>query len=480
MIKSIGNSFCLNQANDLSCEVLVIGAGVGGSTVAHELVKAGFDTLLVDEGPCVPYDYQSKYNFVNISTLWRNGGLSAALGRPPIAYAEARCVGGGSEINSGIFQRLPVELISQWQHDYQIKSFSKLIFDVYYREIEELINLEYPELYPDSLILKNAANKLGWKGKKLKCAQKDLTKQSMTQTLIPAALQNGLRLISHAKINQLKTKSNLAIGKVYDRQGSVHKLCIKAKYIFICGGAIYTPTLLLKSGIKKNIGDTLQLHPTIKVLARFEDKISEKRSAVPTYAITEFMPYIRLGGSVYNHSFFAMSVAEDYQRRKNLLKEMDYCGIYYAMIKPQGKGKIRMLPGSNDPLVTYKLTKVDWKNLSKGLEYLRKAMFASGADFVIPSIAKHQGWNSINEDIGFVAKQASLMSIHLFSSCPMGENIDKCAVNSFGQLHGFDNLFIADASIIPEAPGTNPQSIIMALALRNVRAFIENNKSRIV
>ena len=66
------------------------------------------------------------------------------------------------------------------------------------------------------------------------------------------------------------------------------------------------------------------------------------------------------------------------------------------------------------------------------------------------------------------------MTIHLLSSCPMGENKSLTAVNSFGKLHKLKNLFIADGSIIPESTGTNPQATIMAIVLRNIRYFLDN------
>ena len=34
------------------------------------------------------------------------------------------------------------------------------------------------------------------------------------------------------------------------------------------------------------------------------------------------------------------------------------------------------------------------------------------------------------------ARAANVMTIHLFSSCPMGERVDRCAVDSYGQVHG--------------------------------------------
>ena len=53
----------------------------------------------------------------------------------------------------------------------------------------------------------------------------------------------------------------------------------------------------------------------------------------------------------------------------------------------------------------------------------------------------------------------------------MGEDQSQCATNSFGQVHGFDNLYVNDASLLCTAPGVNPQGSIMALARRNALKF---------
>ena len=73
---------------------------------------------------------------------------------------------------------------------------------------------------------------------------------------------------------------------------------------------------------------------------------------------------------------------------------------------------------------------------------------------------------------GFPRKNCDLMSIHLFSSIRIGENLEYSAANSYGKMHGFKNLYIADASLIPESPGVNPQATVMALALRNSEHFM--------
>ena len=64
------------------------------------------------------------------------------------------------------------------------------------------------------------------------------------------------------------------------------------------------------------------------------------------------------------------------------------------------------------------------------------------------------------------------MTIHLFSSCPIGERQDRCVANSYGKVFGHEGLFISDGSMLPSAPGVNPQGTIMAFAHRNIEKII--------
>ena len=55
----------------------------------------------------------------------------------------------------------------------------------------------------------------------------------------------------------------------------------------------------------------------------------------------------------------------------------------------------------------------------------------------------------------------------------MGEDRTRSAADSFGRVHGAENVFVNDASLLPDAPGVNPQASVMAVALRNARRLAE-------
>ena len=106
-------------------------------------------------------------------------------------------------------------------------------------------------------------------------------------------------------------------------------------------------------------------------------------------------------------------------------------------------------------------------------------LFSAKAKRIYPSIKDYGMIDSIT-DLNLIPKQLSknllnLMTIHLFSSCPMGENEKICSTNSFGKVNGFPNLFINDSSLLPSAPGVNPQGTIMAISRRNIHHFLGIN-----
>ncbi len=490
------NTHRISGPSILECDVLIVGSGAGGASVADVFIDAGFDVLMLEEGPSVPHAMVPSEPTESFLKMWRGAGLTAAAGRPPVAYAEGRCVGGSTEINSAIIQRPPEELVDQWSRHYRIEDFRYNDLEVHLQWAERAVNATLtPEpLGPPSDLLKTGADRLGLKVEALPRGQRDCVgtnlcafgcptggKQSMSSALLAKQIARGLRLVAECRADKILIGDGCAKGVVASAlgvDGRCHKVQVHAKNVFVCAGAIQTPALLRRSGVRRNVGRSLKCHPTVKALGVFGEEVNAGAHRLPLNAVTEFMPDFRLGGSLMSPGLFGMALAEDWRRRSDLANAYPHVASYYAMIRPRGTGKVSLLPGAREPMVSFSLDEADEGVLRKALEVLVEVLFAAGAERVLPSCRNHPGWanfDDVRADLERTpVRNLNLMTIHLFSSCPMGEDPSRSAVNSYGAVHGAERLYVADASIIPDAPGVNPQATVMALAHRVAGRAVEN------
>ena len=115
----------------------------------------------------------------------------------------------------------------------------------------------------------------------------------------------------------------------------------------------------------------------------------------------------------------------------------------------------------------------------RGLARLALLMLEAGATEVYPSyrgapvVRRPADLATLQATFG--VSRASLMTVHLCSTVPCGED-ERSATDSFGLVRGTQNVRVNDASLLPDAPGVNPQASVMALAIRNARRFVETVK----
>jgi choline dehydrogenase-like flavoprotein len=250
---------------------------------------------------------------------------------------------------------------------------------------------------------------------------------------------------------------------------------VEADHVFVCAGAIGTPALLQRSGVRHNIGTGLKLHPTIKLAAEFAEPLAD-HGYVPMHQVKQFAPDITLGGSVFRPGYVALALGEAWEANAPHMERWPNMAVYYASNRSDGGGRVWSLPGAGSPVVTYLLTSADLSRLARGLVHVAELTLAAGAVRLFPSVDGAQPIERM-ADVGRIwtdvsRKKVSLMTIHLFSSVGMGQRRDVTGADSFGRVWGVDNLRVNDASLLPDAPGVNPQGTIMAIARRNSDHFL--------
>ncbi len=445
-------------------EIVVIGSGPGGAITAHSLAKAGRDVLLIEEGVEAS---ASPFSLRELRLKYRHKGQTIAFGNPNIQYVEGCCLGGGSEINSGLYHRLPELIRQRWEQRLQIRGFSATELQKHYLSIESIVAVQTaPIPSKASLKLLIRSQKLQWKVVELpRWIDREGNRHSMSKTYLREFIKAGGKLEVGKKVIRLHRSR----GKWHLKTA---EMVITASTVFVCGGAIQTPALLRRSGITRRIGNDLSLHPTMKLTAVFDEEVNgEDGGGVPIHQIKEFAPEISLGGSVSTLPHLMAAYAHHPAFPGWFQEHWKHLFTYYAQIAGESRGKVRLLPGCDSPYISYSLSDKDRETLAFGLKKLAELLLAAGAKELITSDAVHiKNPAQLPEKINSSA--IGVMTIHLCGSCPMGENRMFCATDSYGKVHGVEHLYISDASLLGGSPTVNPQGIIMATARRNAYHFL--------
>ncbi len=433
------------------CDIAVIGSGPGGSITACLLAESGHNVLLLEEGGLQPPGSCAPFTRQEMEQKYRHGGQTIAFGPDKISYVEGCCAGGGSEINSGLYHRTPPEILERWYKEFDVAAISEIELQPHFDAIERALSVSFLDhpAPPASLKLHEGAQRLGWKSLEVPRWFRNGERQSMTRTYLARFLETGSTLLSHTRAVRLRREERRWL---LHAQHPTGRLRIHTRYVFVCGGAVQTPALLLRSGINRNIGRSLRMHPTAKITARFPDVVNYADMGVPVHQVKEFAPRLSFGCSISSQAYLALGVLDHPEQFAAIRTAWPHMANYYIMITGEGRGEVHLLPGFQSPLVRYHLTDNDHRDIADGLNKLTGVLTAAGA------VSLHTNSN--------------LMTIHLFSSCPMGERRSFCATDSFGRVHGCENLYINDASLLCTAPGVNPQGTIMAIARRNTLHFL--------
>lgn len=470
-------------------QVVVIGSGAGGAVTAATLAARGFEVVVVEEGPNTDTRHTASNTPAAIAELYRNAGATPILGNPPIAYVEGCCVGGSTEVNSAFWHRLPPECYPRWRTSARLADFSPAIMDPYFDQLERALSVSYlqaAEPPRSSALFRRGIERMGWAYTEVPRCQKQNdggspfapgNKESMQRTFIPRALAAGAHLVADWRAVRIVHEHGRASGVILRQRLDGRRVRIDADVVFVCAGAVQTAALLRRSAITRNVGNTLRLHPMIKAAAVFDEPVDAGADVLPIYQVRDAWPNITLGGSVFSPGFFAFLLADDWDTHRDVMRDWNHAAIYYAATRATNCGTIRVLPGSGDGVVVrYRLTAADQRNLSTGLAHLGECLLAAGARAVYPALRSHPALRVPDHCRKLLRNPApigtmSLSTVHAFSSCPMGENPDLSATDSFGRVHGFANLYVNDASLLPDSPGVNPQGTVMAIALRNLDHF---------
>ncbi len=462
------------------CDVVIVGSGAGGAVAAATLAEAGLDVILLEAGEAFDRDSYPADPLEAISSLYRDGGLTIAEGRPPIPIPLGRAVGGTTVINSGTCFRAPDPVLDRWRERYGVSWARDLEPD--FAEAEEFLRvtpLDPNRMGRNGQLAMEGAEALGVSsgpisrnaGGCVQCSSCPYgceidAKRGMHVSYVPRAVAAGARLRTGVEAHRVLVEDGRASGV---RCAGGYTVRARAATI-VAGGAMGTPELLLRSGLGGDqVGRNLHIHPACWVGARYEEEVRGWEGVMQSYYVDEWeSERILLEATFTPLPFGGAWLLGSGRAHQEAILGVDRIGSIGVHLSDESAGRVGL--GRDGSLrVSYKLTAADADRLVFGIARAAEVHFAAGATEVYPNIGRAQVLRP-GELAGFEATSFRPSELRLEAFHPMGSariaapGEGVCAAD--GSVYGVEGLYVADASLFPTSVGVNPMMTIVAFSKR--------------
>ncbi len=498
--------------DQIECEICVIGSGAGGAVVAYNVAAAGKAVVLLEEGRYVPSEEVTHDEGEMTAKLYKEGGLQTTVDLD-LSILQGKCLGGTTVINNAICFRLndpelspsgSPDVLETWQR--LGARIDRAELDASYDRVEQMIGVRPLLQVQDEGIPPIDGNNAkvlldGWAGLvrrdpglarwKSGLFRKNLNrclgcgycnfgcryerKMSMLETYIPKAIEHGARVITGCHAVGIETNGSKAT-EVRCKLRDGRELTVKARSVVVSCGAIGSSVLLMKSGITSNVGERFSFNAGTPMLARFPHAL-QNFDGVQMAAYVDAGEYL-LESLFYPPLTFAVTLPGWFGVHFDRMKAYDHFASAGVLIGTEPNARVKRTSFFRKTFgpVSYRMTKTDLRKLKHGMASLAQVFFAAGADTVYPATfadveLEANRFRSHPDDIlAFLHKRIrkpedlTLSSAHPQGGNAMSDDPSIGVVDSRFQVHGYDNLFVCDASVFPTTIRINPQLTIMALA----------------
>ncbi|XP_022735994.1 long-chain-alcohol oxidase FAO4A [Durio zibethinus] len=518
-IKTAANS---SRPLIIKSDAVVVGSGSGGGVVAGVLAKAGYKVIVLEKGNYCTRSNLSLLEGPSMDQMYLGGGLLATNDMGVVILAGST-VGGGSTINWSASIKTPQHVINEWCDRYELELFDSKL----YKEAMDVVcdkmgvQSEILEEGFNNAVLRKGCEELGYPVNDIPrnsppdhycgwCCMgcKDGRKKGTSETWLVDLVNSGNGVIlpgcEAIKVLHKRRKGSdrkTATGVAFQFEYEGHKdICIvESKVTIIACGALSTPHLLKRSGLKsENIGKNLHLHPVAMAWGYFPDEPlsgcwpeKEKKSyegGIMTAMSTVVANMDKSGyGAVLQtpalhpgmfSTLMPWLSGADIKRR---MLRFSRTAHIFALARDKGSGNVYS-PNS----ISYQMETTDEENLKKGLDKILRILAAAGAEEIGTHHCKGKSINvrkvSSHEFERFIKEESSrslrnlntqICSAHQMGSCRMGIDPKLSVVNQMGETWEVEELFIADSSVFPTALGVNPMVTVQAIAYCTAQSVLD-------
>lgn len=500
---------------DARVDACVIGSGAGGGVIAERLVHAGYTTAILEAGAWYPHRAYPRIERDARDHLFAGRGLLTTQ-NGAIGILAGETVGGGTSINWMTCLPPVPEARSEWALQGGMEGVNGPDFDRDLQAVSQRIRVSTDEsdVNANNDSLRRGCVALGFRQgidwdviprNAIGCAGRCgfctfgcpyAARQSGPVTFLRDALLGGGRLYASTRAEEIELSGGRVTGvRAAFREGATtHQIHLRTRTVVVAAGALQTPALLLRSGIRHpGVGMGLRLDPTTALAGEFPSPVRTWVGPHQTIGVYRFQrsdtgahgPWIEVAPAHPGLSAIGVpwAGAEDFRR---LMERLEYVADPIVLVRDVGEGRVT-LDSDGRPRFSYVLTPRDRRNLLRGVIEAAALLRAAGATRLLSlqspyaevggcgqslSEAELDRFVAQVERIGMRDNAAALFSAHPMGSARAGPNPRTSAARPSGEVHGVEGLWIGDASLLPSAPGANPMLSILAVARRTAGRLI--------
>ncbi|MFC1895364.1 FAD-dependent oxidoreductase [Thermodesulfobacteriota bacterium] len=424
-------------------DLIVVGSGPGGATVAKELSQRNKQVLILEWGDNAPLT----------GSFWQGArtlllpGRSMLFTRQMLGLVRGITTGGSTVHYYATSFPVPFDMLRSYGID-----ISDMVEEL--REELPVAPLKDEMVGPMSQRLMENAQELGYNWKKLdKFMYQDSWRPEYAfghygdphrvkwsaRMYVEEAVSNGARLINGAKVQKVLFEGNQTVGVEFTKDHKKYKAF--SPIVIISAGGIGTPVILRASGIKR-AGYDFFFDPLIGVRGTVKD-IDVPNSEIPMTAGVhiedEGYMMTDMSHPFATNALFAAGVLrfhKMFSRRNTLqimVKAKDDLGGRLT-----DTGGIRKILGQNEK-----------QKLRRGYERAKQILENAGAKDIF---------------------RTQYLAAHPGGTVKVGDLVDSNLMTKY------DNLFVCDCSVIPEAWGLPPTTTIIGLGKRLAKYISEEEK----
>ncbi len=495
-------------------DVVVIGTGAGGATLADYLSERGWDVVMLDKGGFFrARDFTQREHDAMVAFNGRRGLDSTVDNAYFLNYAE--CVGGSTVHYWGDSFRTPADRLERWRAlgiDWMTPEDLAPHFDA----IEEALGIHICEerlFNENNRLVRQGCEALGFAADAVPTARVDCIgcgwtqygcaynrKSSQLITTVPRISKRGGRIYSDARAERLILDGGRArgvTGSLLDRDTDEPRarFRVDADLVVVAGGAIGSADFLLRNLDDGVVGRRMYMNPHYFVYGDYGREIDNITGIPCAYEVHEFRElrtdadgrYVRGGYTMLcNHQspgVTAATLSDVGAAHRERMGRYRHLGSLMSVIDESNPGRI-WLDDDGNRRAWHRVRGID---VHKAIGFLKNAariLLAAGAREVwIPDV-----WGTVVRDETEVERNIGIRSVmpnaqfaagsHFLGTAPLGSDPEDSFADQHGEAHRVPGLYIADGAAVPTSVSKDPSLTIMAVARHIAQGMHEREGAR--